>query len=65
MTSLNIAILNILSTQKICSSNSGLGNMAILKIALLIKRGVVIFSMFAADRQFGTYAKLFLGVKLP
>ena len=29
------------------------------------KMGVGIFRYFAADRQFGTYAILFLGVKLP
>ena len=29
------------------------------------KKGVVIFGYFAADRQFGTYHILFLGVKLP
>ena len=50
----NMAILNILSTsEKNCSSN-GFKDMAILKVAFPIKRGVAIFSMFAADRHFGT-----------
>ena len=38
--------------------------MAALKLALPIKGAVVIFGMFAADIHFGTYAKLFPGVKL-
>ena len=44
--------------QKICSSN-GLEDTTMLEVALLMKRGVVIFGLFAADRDFGTYPKLF------
>ena len=35
------------------------------KVVLPIKRGMVIFGVFAADREFGTHPKLFLGVILP
>ena len=38
---------------------------AILKVELPIKRGVIIFGLFAADINFGTHPKLFLGVILP
>ena len=38
---------------------------AMFKVILPIKRGVVIFRMFAAEREFGTHPKLFLGVILP
>ena len=44
---------------KTCNPN-GSENMAVLKVTFPIKKSVVIFSMFAADRHFGTYTKLFL-----
>ena len=36
-----------------------------MEVALPKKKGVVIFRLFAADRDFGTHPNLFLKVKLP
>ena len=39
--------------------------MATLEAALPMKKGVVIYEVFAADKEFGTHPKLFLVVILP
>ena len=45
-------------------SSNGLEDTAKSKVTLPIKGGVVIFGYFAPDRDFCTYHKLFVGVKL-
>ena len=52
------------SCQNLCDSN-GLEDRTIIGSGSTDKKGVVIFRDFAADRDFGTYHMLFLGVKLP
>ena len=60
--------LGIILTQNICQNvcdSKGLEDRASVGRATTNKKGVVIFRDFAADRDFGTYHVLFLGVKLP
>ena len=49
--------------QNVCDSN-GLEDTASIGSSTTDKKGVVNFRDFAADRNFGTYHLLFLGVKL-
>ena len=60
----NKAILNTLSMSENLSFN-GSEDTAMIKVVLPMKRGVVIFGVFAADTELGTHPKLFLGVTLP
>ena len=56
---LNMVILNISASQKICSSN-GLEDTAMLGVTLPMKMSVIIFGVFEVDKNFGTHPKLFL-----
>ena len=57
-------ILPLNSCQNVCDSN-GLEGRAIISSDTIDKKGVVIFWDFAADRDFGIYHMLLLGVNLP
>ena len=46
-------------------SFNGSEDTAMVKVVLSMKRGVVIFGVFAADTKLVTHPKLFLGVILP
>ena len=52
------------NSERICSSDSS-KDTATLKENFQIKRGVVIFGLFAVEKNFGIHSKLFLGVILP
>ena len=52
------------SCQNVRDSN-GLEDRASIGISTTDKKGVVIFKNFVADKHFGTYHMLFLGVNLP